>query len=173
LTQVEIVAGRLLEAAAHLTELEALSKSESLSVSAAEAQLLRARLHQRNGDDHAAKQAAHAALMAAPALPAHAIAIDAAEILAGLASDRGAYREAARFYGAAAANREQTGYRLRIFRTDQEQLEHTLGTATWKRANQEGRTLGIDGIMAAYAEGGNVDGQLQDGQVSTRRPFEL
>jgi hypothetical protein len=83
------------------------------------------------------------------------LAVDAMELLAGLASDESEIEEAAKLYGAAEALREQTGYQLRIFPTGRDQLQDALGRSNWERLRQEGQALGVDGIITAYLSGPN------------------
>ena len=103
----------------------------------------RARVATAQGDSEQAERDARDALAMAAATDAHLITADALECLAGLVSDAGSHREAARLYGAAEAVRKDTGaVRFKVYDD---------GYATAVGAVRD--ALGHSDFESAWAEG--------------------
>ena len=118
----------------------------------------RARVAIAQDEPEQAERDAHDALASAPDGFARVGAADNLESLATLAGDTGSYREAARFFGAAAAIRQRTGVvRFRVYDAGYEAsvaaLRDALGEHDFDAAWAEGASLSTEEAIA-YAQRG-------------------
>jgi len=152
---VELAAGHDVATRGYVDELLGITLAEGFVLTVPAAGLLDARLRRRSGDWTAAEDAAHAALAAAVELPAWSTVVDALETLGGLAADSGGYDEASRLLGAAAALRDDTGYRLCLSERDADlaTLRNELGGERFDAVYADGRALSITDAIA-YARRG-------------------
>ncbi len=154
LVTVELAAGHTEAAARHIKATREWADAEEYVFSQARAEMLDARLERGAGDRGTSSSLATSALGAALRLDAPGIAIDALEVLAGLAHDAGDDETAARLFGATHAARTTTGYQLCLSERDADQsaISETLGEE-YDSLTEEGAALSLSDA-ASYATRG-------------------
>jgi DNA-binding CsgD family transcriptional regulator len=155
LVEAEIGVGRLTDAAGHAAELVELSRTAGFAYYLAWGLVLQARLGRLEQDVDAAEALAHEALSTAVRIDAKARAVDALELLAGMAAGMDRPEEAVRLFGACAAIRDWTGYTRCISERDRDlaSLRKAIATDVFEAAFGQGEGLSLDGAVA-YARRG-------------------
>jgi predicted ATPase/DNA-binding CsgD family transcriptional regulator len=120
LAEAELAAGEPDEAAALLDEATSLARIGAFSWVLGRIARVRAKLREQQGEIQAAESLAHEALSLARDSGDQMGIVDALELLARLAAEQDADREAIRLWAAADAMRSEIGYRLAIDRTRQD-----------------------------------------------------
>jgi DNA-binding CsgD family transcriptional regulator len=107
-------------------------------------------------------------------LDARCRGVDALETLAGVVVDLGGLEDAARLFGAAAAIREETGYRRCVSERDADlvTLEEALGRDGIRAALGEGRKLPLNDAVA-YAQKGRGERKRPDTGWASLTPAEV
>ena len=118
----------------------------------------RARVAIAEGDPERAEQDAHDALACGTAVGVGLGVADLLEILAGLASDAGSHREAARLFGAAGSIRGRTGeVRFKVYQAGYEAsvdaVRNVMGEDDFEAAWTEGAAMSNEEAIA-YAQRG-------------------
>jgi predicted ATPase/class 3 adenylate cyclase/DNA-binding CsgD family transcriptional regulator len=136
----------------------------------------RARVFVALGEPEQAERDAYEALACAVSVKAYAGAPDILEVLAGLASDAGSHREAARLLGAADRIRRAGEARFKVYDADYHEVVTTvrdaLGDTDFDEAWGEGDALSTDEAIA-YAHRGRGERKRPSSGWGSLTPTEL
>jgi DNA-binding CsgD family transcriptional regulator len=139
--------------------------------------MIRARIAVAQGQPEQAERDAHEALACCAEYKAYLFGSDILEILAGLASDTGSYREAARLFAAAEGNRHRTGeVRFAIYQGAYDlsvgRVRKAMSDAAFEAAWAEGAALSRDEAIA-YAQRGRGERKRPSSGWASLTPAEL
>jgi DNA-binding CsgD family transcriptional regulator len=136
----------------------------------------RARVFVALGEPEQAERDAYEALACAVSVKAYAGAPDILEVLAGLASDAGSHREAARLLGAADRIRRAGEVRFKVYDSDHRAVvaavRDALGDKHFDTAWAEGEALSPDEAIA-YAQRGRGERKRPSAGWGSLTPTEL
>jgi DNA-binding CsgD family transcriptional regulator len=143
----------------------------------AAALMIRARIAVAQGQPEHAERDAHEALSCCAEYKAYLLVSDSLEIVAGLASDSGSYREAARLFGAAERNRHRTGeVRLPFYQAGYDAsikaLRSAMDANDFEAAWAEGAALSTTEAIA-YAQRGRGERKRPSSGWASLTPAEL
>ena len=143
----------------------------------AAALMIRARIAVAQGQPEQAERDAHEALSCCAEYKAYLAVADILEILAGLATDSGSCREAARLFAAAEAIRQRTGEtRFAIYQAGYDssvgQLRNAMDDADFEAAWAEGAAMSRDEAVA-YAQRGHGERKRPSSGWASLTPAEL
>jgi predicted ATPase/class 3 adenylate cyclase/DNA-binding CsgD family transcriptional regulator len=173
LVEVELALGLFDDARAHLEEQIQISEGASYSFPLGYGKVLAARLARRTADP-AAETLAHEALSLAHPIDARVLAIQAIEVLGGIAADEQSHDEASRLFAAADAARTATGYARCVSERDSDlaALGFEMDPPAFDRAWAEGSTLSLDEAVA-YARRGRGERKRPATGWASLTPTEL
>ena len=156
LAEAELASGALESAQRHLDEAIAASEAAQYRWGLGSALVVEARVARVRHAFHDAAHATRRALTVAAAASVSDVVAEAIEVLAGVTLEAGDLEGAARYFGAARAVRDTTGYVLSLTERDDDisRLRCALEPPRFAEAYESGRGLSIDEAVA-YANRGS------------------